>query len=114
MQFTFAEFFFKFKQTFKELNLPWSEKLIQRIFMAVAAETRDTARVTRSCLSHGARVFVSNFDSRCGSGFCLLDDLAFGSKTMLESGPHYYCEHFIAFIFQNYFLPPVRQLSNSN
>lgn len=74
------------EKALRRIGLPWSEALIARTFTAPLG-TLETARLA---LKHGLACHLAggthhaHFDF--GSGFCMVNDLAFTTQTLIQSG----------------------------
>ena len=70
----------------RRIGLPWSEGLIERTFTA----PNGTLLSARLALQHGLACHLAGGTHHAhydfGSGFCLLNDLAFTARTLINSG----------------------------
>ena len=68
----------------RRINLPWSEKLAKRSFLAI----QGTLRTSQLALNYGIACHLAGGTHHafkdCGSGFCVFNDLAYASITLLN------------------------------
>ena len=73
-------------RAWRRIGLPWSQGLIDRTFTA----PNGTLLTARLALEHGVACHLAGGTHHAhhdfGSGFCLLNDLAFTAKTLIDSG----------------------------
>jgi acetoin utilization deacetylase AcuC-like enzyme len=74
------------KRAWRRIGLPWSTGLIERTFTA----PNGTLLAARLALQHGMACHLAGGTHHAhydfGSGFCLINDLAYTAKTLLKSG----------------------------
>ncbi len=67
----------------RRINLPWSEKLAKRSFLAI----QGTLQTSQLALDYGIACHLAGGTHHafkdCGSGFCVFNDLAYASITLL-------------------------------
>ena len=67
----------------RRINLPWSEKLAKRSFLAI----QGTLQTSQLALDYGIACHLAGGTHHafkdCGSGFCVFNDLAYASITCL-------------------------------
>jgi acetoin utilization deacetylase AcuC-like enzyme len=72
-------------QVWRRVGLPWSQGLIDRTFTA----PNGTLLAARLALSHGIACHLAGGTHHAhhdfGSGFCMINDLAFAAKTLLQN-----------------------------
>ena len=68
----------------RRINLPWSEKLAKRSFLAI----QGTLQTSQLALDYGIACHLAGGTHHafkdCGSGFCVFNDLAYASITLLN------------------------------
>ena len=68
----------------RRINLPWSEKLAKRSFLAI----QGTLQTSQLALDYGIACHLAGGTHHafkdCGSGFCVVNDLAYASITLLN------------------------------
>ena len=68
----------------RRINLPWSEKLAKRSFLAI----QGTLQTSQLALDYGIACHIAGGTHHafkdCGSGFCVFNDLAYASITLLN------------------------------
>ena len=68
----------------RRINLPWSEKLAKRSFLAI----QGTLQTSQLALNYGIACHLAGGTHHafkdCGSGFCVFNDLAYASITLLN------------------------------
>ena len=68
----------------RRINLPWSEKLAKRSFLAI----QGTLQTSQLALDYGMACHLAGGTHHafkdCGSGFCVFNDLAYASITLLN------------------------------
>ena len=68
----------------RRINLPWSEKLAKRSFLAI----HGTLQTSQLALDYGIACHLAGGTHHafkdCGSGFCVFNDLAYASITLLN------------------------------
>ena len=68
----------------RRINLPWSEKLAKRSFLAI----QGTLQTSQLALDYGIACHLAGGTHHafkdCGSGFCVFNDLAYASITLLS------------------------------
>ena len=68
----------------RRINLPWSEKLAKRSFLAI----QGTLQTSQLALDYGIACHLAGGTHHafkdCGSGFCVFNDLAYASITLLD------------------------------
>ena len=68
----------------RRINLPWSEKLAKRSFLAI----QGTLQTSQLALDYGIACHLAGGNHHafkdCGSGFCVFNDLAYASITLLN------------------------------
>ena len=68
----------------RRINLPWSEKLAKRSFLAI----QGTLQTSQVALDYGIACHLAGGTHHafkdCGSGFCVFNDLAYASITLLN------------------------------
>ncbi len=68
----------------RTINLPWSEKLAKRSFLAI----QGTLQTSQLALDYGIACHLAGGTHHafkdCGSGFCVFNDLAYASITLLN------------------------------
>ena len=68
----------------RRINLPWSEKLAKRSFLAI----QGTLRTSQLALNYGIACHLAGGTHHafkdCGSGFCVFNDLAYASIALLN------------------------------
>ena len=68
----------------RRINLPWSEKLAKRSFLAI----QGTLQTSHLALDYGIACHLAGGTHHavkdCGSGFCVFNDLAYASITLLN------------------------------
>ena len=68
----------------RRINLPWSEKLAKRSFLAI----QGTLQTSQLALDYGIACHLAGGTHHafkdCGSGFCVFNDLAYASITVLN------------------------------
>jgi len=68
----------------RRINLPWSEKLAKRSFLAI----QGTLQTSQLALDYGIACHLAGGThhafKECGSGFCVFNDLAYASITLLN------------------------------
>ncbi len=68
----------------RRINLPWSEKLAKRSFLAI----QGTLQTSQLALEYGIACHLAGGTHHafkdCGSGFCVFNDLAYASITLLN------------------------------
>ena len=68
----------------RKINLPWSERLARRSFLAI----QGTLQTSKLALENGVACHLAGGTHHafkdCGSGFCVFNDLAYASITLLN------------------------------
>ncbi|WP_404338562.1 histone deacetylase [Pseudoalteromonas mariniglutinosa] len=74
------------EKAMRRIGLPWSEALMARTFTAPLG----TLQTARLALEHGIACHLAggthHAHSDFGSGYCMVNDLAFSAQTLIESG----------------------------
>lgn len=74
------------EKTMRRIGLPWSQELMNRTFTA----PQGTLQTARLALQHGIACHLAGGTHHAhhdfGSGFCMVNDLAFTAETLIKSG----------------------------
>ncbi|WP_282130666.1 histone deacetylase family protein [Pseudoalteromonas aliena] len=74
------------EKTIRRIGLPWSQELMNRTFTA----PQGTLQTARLALQHGIACHLAGGTHHAhhdfGSGFCMVNDLAFTAETLIKSG----------------------------
>ena len=74
------------EKTMRRIGLPWSQELMNRTFTA----PQGTLKTARLALQHGIACHLAGGTHHAhhdfGSGFCMVNDLAFTAETLIKSG----------------------------